>query len=383
MKWNALCLLVALFTCISLSSSCNKTDTVCDANDANCTSIETFADELNRNLRRYTKGYSFSIFYDGVLQQTGSHGLTRYDGQGEQITAFTTRMNIASSSKTISSIAVLQLLDAHGYTLDTRIIDFLPQWWTFGPNTEVITFRDLLLHESGFVVNAETYQEMKAQLAQGIDLSNHGIDAYRNFNFCLLRLLIPALNGDVFYNSEFELPWSDSNYDAMTRIKYMEYIKKEVFLGSAVDCTNSDNVLYYNHCDHSDPGFDPGYQCDRAGGGTLAVTTNLLGMTMYRAKYTNLLLSKDMRDALFDPTMAIGLGLYTTHSPAPTVAPVFHHNGGITGARSCWYIFHNDIVVAVAVNSEFGINNDFDDCSTSPFNDINHLIEASFTASFI
>ena len=79
--------------------------------------------------------------------------------------------NVASLSKVLTTIGVLQSLLNHNLTIDSTILPYLYPDWTKGPNIDTMTFRDLLTHKSGFDVcsgNAVTYADVKKQIAKGV-----------------------------------------------------------------------------------------------------------------------------------------------------------------------------------------------------------------------
>src|SRR5271170_1579394 len=58
--------------------------------------------------------------------------------------------NIASVSKTMTAIAILQLLAKDGLTIDARISPYIYPDWRQGLNIDQLTFKELLTHTSGF-----------------------------------------------------------------------------------------------------------------------------------------------------------------------------------------------------------------------------------------
>jgi hypothetical protein len=74
------------------------------------------------------------------------------------------------------------------------------------------------------------------------------------------------------------------------------------------------------------------------------------------------------------------LGCYTDEITGTSWGTHYHHNGGFTdgygrGAAACWYIFPNEVVCAVAVNSVGGIE-------ATGYSGINELIEQSYDSAW-
>lgn len=102
--------------------------------------------------------------------------------------------NPASVTKTISSVAMLQLLDAQNLPITTRIHDYLPPTWAIGPNVTTITMAELLNHSSGFRGGALEYGELREMVQQGVTLADK-TEKYCNCNTALARIVIAYLDG--------------------------------------------------------------------------------------------------------------------------------------------------------------------------------------------
>jgi len=390
-----------LLTCFVLAAtiySCNKDETevdtnaICDTpgNAGWCFSIPDFAENLEQYLGETTTGFSYSIYKEDEMKAFGSEGVsvTQQDGGPYNINASITAMNVGSTAKSLTTIATLQLLEQNGLTPRDYIKDYLPQWWTFGDDIDAIKFEDLLTHKSGFRPSndAVSYNQIKQEVENGIDLSSdYGVANYQNINFCILRIIIPILNGDMNKNS----PLIDVVANQLTIQSYMNYIKSDVVAAAGfgtdnISCDNDQGIRYYNYYNPNDTGWLTGNECQNAGGGTLSMPSVILGGIMARAYYTNDLLSPAMKLFMFNPTLP--LGCYDNQTDATnTWGWQFHHNGGFInnenievgkGGQACWYVFHNEITVAVSTNSYGGIEGD------NRFQDINDLIEVAYDGAW-
>ena len=151
------------------------------------------------------------------------------------------RMHVASLSKQITAIAITKLLDNQGIPSDAKIIDYLPAYWSKGPNVDQITFANLMTHTSGLDYgnnsSASDFQFMKAQIAAGT--SHLGQYWYQNMNFGLCRILLATINGNI--PVDFSLPplfglnaFNDIVWDAITLAAYESFAATEVFTPSGV-----------------------------------------------------------------------------------------------------------------------------------------------------
>jgi CubicO group peptidase (beta-lactamase class C family) len=151
-------------------------------------------------------GFAYVISHNGAPVIADAQGWAKrmIDG-GAAMTPFS-RMQVASVNKTITAVATLQLLEANGLSVDTLVSPYLPADWVEGYGIwgkSGLTFRHLLTHTSGFnqIYNALSPAD-QANWDNDWDglqfvVSNGAIPdsprQYRNANFALLRVLVPAL----------------------------------------------------------------------------------------------------------------------------------------------------------------------------------------------
>ncbi|MBR9921517.1 MAG: beta-lactamase family protein [Bacteroidetes bacterium] len=374
-----LSLIVITFLQFSCDDIINLQDELCEGTD--CFSIESFAENLDSRLSSTTLGYSYAIYYEQTLQKWGHGGQARrsQDGNVFDVDAIQVDMNVASCAKSITTIATLQVLEANSIPVTAKIVDYLPDWWTIGSDVDMITFEQLLRQRSGFrpASDAVNYAQIKAEVANGIDAADNGVENYQNMNFCILRILIPILDNTFSRTNEV----TDNVGATETTDLFKSYLQDHIFDQLLVNfsCDNDDEVLYYNFNNPAGNGWDPGDECGNAGGGTLSLSANDLCKTMHYAATTTDLISAAMRDAMFLESKP--LGCYSNQvNGSEDWGEQFHHNGGFAdsagrGAAACWYHFHNGVTVAVSSNSAGGI-------STNGFANVNDLIEQAFDASW-
>jgi hypothetical protein len=182
--------------------------TSCDLNG--CISQSKLATGIKNSLSGKVVGYSLQV--GGLAPKYGGLARTATD------TSLSMRpdlvINLASVSKTLTMIGILQLLDKGGLTVDTPISRYLYTDWSKGPNISRLTFRHLLTHTSGLAQSASNcmtngtgatsginYAGLQTIVANGVpNVSNIGVPKYGNCNFALLRELMPALSGTPLMN---------------------------------------------------------------------------------------------------------------------------------------------------------------------------------------
>jgi CubicO group peptidase (beta-lactamase class C family) len=216
--------LAAILVTTSLTA-CQKgsidLDRVCD--DSGCISLSKFASNIDQALAGQTVGYVSIV---GALAHLKEYGQARTSADAPaRAMAADLPMNMASVSKVLTTIGVLQSLAAHNLTIDSKISGYLPPDWNIGPNINTISFKDLLTHSSGFRVDGDgsktTYDVLKTQIDTGVTLADKAVPTYNNLNFAIFRELLPFMEG-------FNDPGEPTRATATANF-YVNYMKTHVF----------------------------------------------------------------------------------------------------------------------------------------------------------
>jgi len=245
-------------------------DNVCDR--TGCISMKKFSENIDSELQGKVVGYVSMIGSPAIIS---TYGQAR-TAANPPMTAMGAGVpsNIASLSKVLTTVAVLQWLASHDLTVDAKISPYLPPNWTHGYNIDTITFKDLLTHRAGFRndENNESYAGLQQQIADGVQLSDMKTPQYNNLNFALFRVLLPYMAG-------FSDPGPTQRATA-TADFYVDYMRQHVFLPLGItqaDCkpaAGSDPVFYYPApAVGLIPGVDGGDWTLICGGGGWVLTT--------------------------------------------------------------------------------------------------------------
>src|SRR5205823_2675644 len=136
--------------------------------------------------------------------------------------------NIASVSKTLTAVAVLQLLAKDGLTVDSKMSPYLYPDWPKGQNIDQISFRQLLTHRSGIRTDCggakTTYAILKGLIASGVQSADMNVASYNNCNFAIFRELLPALENQPI-NKIADGPLRAKQSATM----YIDYMNANVF----------------------------------------------------------------------------------------------------------------------------------------------------------
>lgn len=172
-------------------------------------------------------GYSYQIYKANNAIYTGIWNWAKSPAEGNKGWTVDTRMHVASTSKLMTAIGMVKLLDKKGISLDASINPYLPTYWTRGVGSSNITFRQLLQHRSGLSGENSRcdYGFMKEQIAKGPNVMP---GTYANVNFSIMRVIITIMDGRLLANTTFPL-LNDQFWDVIATDYFQTYLNKEVF----------------------------------------------------------------------------------------------------------------------------------------------------------
>jgi CubicO group peptidase (beta-lactamase class C family) len=262
-----------------------------------------FAANIEAAMNGNAVGYAYAINLLGQSAVTGAGGEAQTAVDGDIDQAANKRMTVASISKTVTAVAVLQLLEKNGLSIDDPIAPWLPADWVLGQNINALTFQDLLTHRSGYNGwgTAGGWASLQNMVASNQANPGAGFD-YENNNYALFRVIIPALwiatleNGDTFG----ELT------EALAAFMYIGYVQQYVFepigVNQAMCGPYGDDapVLFYNVNNTSQAGWqtsDYGLSCGAYGWHLSAID---LAKFMAHVRYNNSILSPANREIMDD-----------------------------------------------------------------------------------
>lgn len=404
------CLLV-LITLIATISSCKKENTgACTRNDdeaigkfdklsLSCSTIvipttvtgitggtfkiDTFIARLRSNLTSVT-GYQTAVAYQGKIIATATGGSARLNSDCVLYMNDCNQMNIASQTKTITMVAVMQLLNQLGLSLDDSIGPFLPSSWVVPAYFRAMPFRNLLLHTSGInSINQNfdstiSYAGLRSAIASGplptevpsLNSYSGNTRNYKNANYALFRVIIPSMWGQLA-TSPAELQNSKSNItDALSSKYYEMYVKQFVLTPSGVTDATLDAgtlgdkaTLFYNFgIEAKGTDMDKTWANITGGGGWVMRATDLALFENVWNENSNVL-DVSSRTLVYN-TSATQSG--TTWYPGlvsngnSTRGPVYGHGGDLNGGTGQMHgitlVMPDKIYICVQVNSDLPLS---------------------------
>lgn len=234
-----------------LFSHCKKKNTQLCANPIPVFSPEEFKEQIRSQLQEQSIiGYQYAINVNGNLYFDTSAGLSRYatDPGGPLAINSATRFNVASISKFIGTIALLNALEDNNISIHDQMYKHLPPAWQSQVHhgNKSLTFKDILTNNTGInfpgSIPDPGDMQSEVQMLQGLRAIPNPFrkGVYQNGNFTLIRVLI----GEIVY----DLNDRASNYSTECTDKYFEYLNNQIFSKLNLNCPKSVNEVnaYYN-----------------------------------------------------------------------------------------------------------------------------------------
>lgn len=253
--------------------------TVDDAGNAapNRSGWQAFDDYLGGRLVPANVSATVAVMVDGQLVHTAAFG-ERVAGTGEPVEA-TDRFRIASISKTVTAIVVMQLVEAGLLTLDDPVGPLVAEHLgltAYDPDVTTITVRELLSHTAGFPQHEGTFFSNGATSC--VDAATQGLSSgvrsgtsfdYSNMSYCVLGILVEAVTGKTYervvnerlltplgisgmrMSSTYDLGPDEVSHHPTPNRNFMETLAA----AGAWNATPADLVTIINAVDPSTPGW--------------------------------------------------------------------------------------------------------------------------------
>ncbi len=262
--------------------------------------VDLFEQNIIDTFGSQSVGFTYAIAVGGNLQRHGAGGNASLAPDPTRAMAATDAMHVASISKTITTIAVLRLLqDTPAVGLGSAFVPYLPSGWSPGTGVSGLTFANLLRHESGFDFPANqsrfSHADLRTLISSGVvgDSSNA---VYNNSHHSLFRLIIPNLLGRSQGSSE-------SEEEFYARV-FNEYVNEVVFAPLQISASLAPAAtpnLYYAFPHNDAAGLGTGtnwtYTLDPGAYGWYLSAVDLAKILVYLHE-TEDLISASMRDAM-------------------------------------------------------------------------------------
>jgi D-alanyl-D-alanine carboxypeptidase len=325
--------------------------------------VKRFKSNLQATIPASVRGYSFVITSNRVVAESGARG------NATTTIAWTTNqeVNIASVSKTMTAVAVMQLLKKNGKNLGSTIGEYLPAKWNPTNAIRNLTFEELLSHSSGLSKSNTSWDTLQATIRGPLDNPSKPTDVYSNMNFAIFRVIIPYMNNKNACLS-MEAGINSATFENWLSDQYIKYMQDNIFtpIGLAnVNCTPLTNTaMMYSEPINNQVGFaaaTPGDWKQFCGGGGFYMSTVEIARFMVYLTHTNLLLDQTQRTEMDSKF----LGWDNEDSPSTVAGRAFGKDGALfsdlnqndtldnnePGLQTLVMKFPNKVEIAFAANS--------------------------------
>jgi CubicO group peptidase (beta-lactamase class C family) len=190
-------------------------------------------------------GFAYAIVKGGKLSYQGGVGFARTGPDGSVAMTASHRVNVMSVTKPITAVATHQLLGELDLSVDSPVAPWLPSAFPLGDGFDTVTFRQLLNHTSGmnqlFKSLSDADRDKWGNDWDGLkfvvsnDITPGSASSYKNANYALLRLAIPAL-----WKATGNHPGIGQITKTSVGIWYLAYVQQRIFVPAgvqAVTCT--------------------------------------------------------------------------------------------------------------------------------------------------
>lgn len=183
-----------------------------------------------QRVAQHVPGMELTIVRNGRISTAWAEGEAR---PGTPITP-ATAVQLASVSKSLTAVAVMQLVGSRALRLDEPVVTYLPRFTTADRDASAtITVRDLLHHTSGLDDDA-------------IDTS-HLLDDHSSA--ALERGMRAMADSDLAFSPGHGFLYADANYDLLGLLvqqrsgqRFSDYLREHVFAPMGMTNTNADPV---------------------------------------------------------------------------------------------------------------------------------------------
>lgn len=281
--------------------------------------IDLFEQNIIDAVSDKVPGYAYCINQNQLLYSKGAGGLADEANQIPFENDF--RMQIASVSKPITAVAILNLLeDLPNVHEGSPIYPYLPSRWSLGPNMQNLTFENLLTHKTGLLLDAHphSFNDLRDMVQGGLNEGQRGNTfMYSNSNYALCRIIIPILAGKV-------TPEQANSGNGQLADLFVKYVNEEIFGKANLDeafCKPTGSPVKYYNCATNQIN-NASDHTNRAGAYGWHLSAFDLGAFMAHLRYDNNILKPETRELMDQKRLG-----WQPASKASEYSDYRHHSG--------------------------------------------------------
>ncbi len=345
-------------------------------------------------------GIAYVVAKNGVKIDDRAFGAARRSpDDGATSMTIDSSLMIASTSKPITAVGMLKVLEEHDISVDASIAPYLPGYWDVPGSVGDLTFRHLFTHRSGLngfdaspgsTRCGSTYVNLKTCIELGIDTDDQVPFAYQNSNYAMMRVLIAMIEyGDTIDNllpagfcGLFESA-CDNAFATMTAQLTLTYMRCKIFDpmqlgtpgvagcndGPGVTPTSVDPTLAYSTVADTSPGWLTDDHSTNFGGFGWHMSAYELGQFFAYLRYSNDILGPTQRTRMdtgylgwMDPAnfgawVQGTYGTYRAHG-----GDWFDNSSPRNEIHTCVMNYPDGYQVSLVINSQHGLASNSHQC---------------------
>ena len=205
--------------------------------------VEKFKENLKQQIAATgtPEGYCFVITKDGQVADSFSTGNARKSAAGGN-TPWNTHqeINVASVTKALTAVAVLQLMTKNDIKPGDKIGEWLPVYFNATTTIKNLSFEELMTHSSGIRESSTSFDSIIAIVRRPLADPLKTKNQYSNVNFALFRAMIPYLRDKSAAAAQEAnmLPGNPSGFETWLSNAYVGYMQSNVFTPIGLGTTN-------------------------------------------------------------------------------------------------------------------------------------------------
>lgn len=311
--------------------------------------LDRFAQEIRNRLDPYVVGYSYAIAQNGAVVKHGANGDRRTPTASNGLNAgwpFTseTLNEMASTTKTVTLVAVLRALRDRGISVDSPVSPYLPASWARGPGMNTVTFRQILSHGKKPVVGNGMYKpgdcstDFYGCLRDAVAGGMVEPAGYDNIHYTIMRVILPFVLDPAGMAALFASANNDAYKNAIFSQQfraYMQWILQQAGVSADFEyVTSGSETIAYRYAwgtPPSDETYNSTSSTDylQAGSGGLKMKSTEFAKFLSKLEAGAILAPVDVATA-----KAIGFGGTGPVAGPAGVGPLWTKNGGAGHAAS-------------------------------------------------
>lgn len=313
-----------------------------------------FEQNIKDALTNHSVGFAYAINQNGLLEREGAVGKARTAADGNVNMTVNTPINVASVSKTITTVAALRAIqDNPDVDLDDKIAPYLPLTWELGPGMDEVTFEELLSHTSGIEFSGgqddQSYVSLRDVVKEGV--TGPKTYKYSNVGISLFRILIPNIQ------KEFSAPVDISPADEFAYI-YKSYVMNKIFkpmsLTKAYLNEPDDAAFLYAYPDDGEKGKQTGNWTLTSAAGGWFLSAHELARFLAHVRYNDKVLSPEYRAIMDDKKLGWTETVEGDHGTYYAKGGALNYGDPIKGVRTIIINYPYGMQASVIVNSTEG-----------------------------